>query len=115
MLAVVARGLMPLGCSASDGVRVDLCTLEGVRTVLIDPATGELLDQGSHDQGQTCPWCSVSSVTALPSTSNTLTRLSITLGLRDIPRALTVPGRDATGLPPARGPPPSLPAQRFLG
>lgn len=114
ILAVIARGLMPPGCLAEEGLRVDLCTLEGVRTVLVDPGTGELLDEDGGAQGLACLWCAASSASALPGTSSTFTRLSITLGLRDIPRVLPMPQRDVTGLPPARGPPSSLQAHRHF-
>lgn len=112
MLAVVARGLVPLDCMAEEGVRVDLCTLDGVRTVLIDPSTGELIDAPTSDHGQSCPWCSSTPAAALPGNPTIFSRLPLALGLHEIPRVLHLQGRDATGLPFARGPPSSLSSHR---
>lgn len=102
-VALFLRTLVPAGFMPGHGTLLELCTLDGVRTVLVNPQTGELLDDDPHGDGPECPWSAVFAGAVLPQgpcVPNTL--------FGETPACLTdSAGRfpPAYARPPARAPP----------
>lgn len=59
ILALCLRTLVPEGYMPGQGKLLELCTLDGMRTVLVDPQTGELLDHDPDHDAPACPWAAV--------------------------------------------------------
>ena len=59
-LGVAAHAAVPVAALASDGLAIELCTADGVRSVLVDEAgrTSDR-DQQSHHASHDCAGCSV--------------------------------------------------------
>lgn len=72
-LALLLRALVPAGFMPGHGTLLELCTLEGMRTVLVDPQTGELLDDDPPADSPDCPWAAVFVAAVLPQWPQALT------------------------------------------
>ncbi|MFU8895731.1 MAG: hypothetical protein ACNA8J_05040 [Gammaproteobacteria bacterium] len=104
LAALFVRSLVPDGFMPAEGEMVELCTLHGPRTVMTDPATGEILEIEDEQAMPPCPWwLALSSLAALE-----LPALRILFAATLPPQApqLTLPVyRASLALPPARAPP----------
>jgi hypothetical protein len=105
VLAIGLRGLLVPGFMPGEGVLLELCTASGVQSMLVDPRTGEVLDD-PHSAGPECPWSAVLTHAVLPGTS-----VGVAAPARSA-APIEAPGtsallRLASGLPPVRAPPES--------
>jgi hypothetical protein len=109
LAALFVRALVPVGFMPAKGELVELCTLHGVRMVLADPETGELLTDESQQSAPACPWSLLLTALAAPSAP----ALHWARSPDASPITLLPPpqsGRPSLALPPARAPPPPRPA-----
>lgn len=106
LLALFLRALVPDGFMPAKGELVELCTLHGPRTVLADPATGELLQDEDQDDGATatCPWSLL--LSPLAASSFTSPTGALDKAPAAVPEIALPPiSRPSLIVPPARAPP----------
>ncbi len=104
VVALLIRGLIPAGFMPGEGSLVELCTPSGVHTVLVDPASGEVLDEQGEGAHAACSWALVIASEGLPSIPVSWavpTEPSDSTSLR----ADTLSACFTGYLPPVRGPP----------
>lgn len=110
LLALSLRALIPAGFMPGGATLVELCTSDGMRSVLVDPVSGERVDDRPHAEDSECPWALVLVSAVLPSSASS--------ALPPVPAGGQAMLADAhyhrnlqPGLPPARAPPffPSVP------
>lgn len=86
------------------GELVEFCTLHGSRMVMVDPATGELLETDGQDAASPCPWAMLLTALAAP----TVPFIGVDAAVAAAPSSTSWPlpaGRSSLALPPARAPP----------
>lgn len=102
-LALCLRALVPDGFMPGNGSLLELCTPEGMRTVLVDSQTGELLDADPDHDGPACPWTAVFASAVLSEWTHVVGALPDAAPAH-LARRSTRPSLTRT-LPPARAPP----------
>jgi len=108
LLSLFSNGVMPL--RTAEGLVLVICTGEGPLEMVIDPATGDPIDQAPDHQAPDdrqghCDWASAKPPVGLAPSLGLLSAQT-TFVPADLPVLPTVlyAGR-ATGLPPSTGPP----------
>lgn len=102
LVAMLLRALVVDGFMPDENGFIQLCTAEGMQTVLLDPDSGEPVEV--EDSSAECPWASVFFTPVLFPVLPVLAALpSGILGPARLRRANGESG--ATGLPLARAPP----------
>ena len=102
-LALCLRALVPDGFMPGHGSLLELCTPEGMRTVLVDSQTGELLDADPDHDGPACPWTAVFASAVLSEWAHVLGAPPLSAPIHHA-RSSTWLSLIRT-LPPARAPP----------
>ena len=107
LAALFVRSLVPDGFMPAEGEMVELCTQHGPRTVMTDPATGEIIEVEDEQAVPPCPWwLALSSLAALE-----VPALDIPLEAAlppQVPKLSLPVSRASLALPPARAPPATL-------
>jgi hypothetical protein len=104
LAALFVRALVPDGFMPAKGELVEFCTMHGVRMVLADPDTGELLPEEQQAAQGTCPWSLLLTTLATPSSPRRLHGLAVADAA--VPGvAVSRTGRSSIVVPPARAPP----------
>jgi hypothetical protein len=103
ILALCLRALVPDGYMPGQGKLLELCTLDGMRTVLVDPQTGDLLDHDPNDDAPACPWAAVFASAVLTEWGHATPFLPTASPKR--PTHPQVWPSPALTIPPARAPP----------
>lgn len=103
LLTLFSNGVMPL--RTAEGLVLVICTGEGPLEMVIDPATGDPIDQAPNDRQGHCDWASAKPPVGLaPSLGLLYTQTAfVPADLPVLPTVLCA-GR-TTGLPPSTGPP----------
>lgn len=96
--AVIWGALLPYAAQAAavPGQPLVLCSVEGPRTVVVDPGTGQVQDQGD---APSCPACLLPAAAILPPAPTAPVAPVMA------PAVVPAPQSAAVRLPPARAPP----------
>lgn len=104
LMSLIAAHLMP-SHGADGGMVLVICSTDGPKTITIDPATGEPVDEQDHPSASACHWaCAGHAVTLTPAGSLPLAERAAVPLCPQIP-SFTLTAARATGLPPSTGPP----------
>lgn len=105
IVSVFLRALVPEGYMPGAGMLVELCASDGTRSVLLDPASGEVLDPGRGHAEPECPWQWLPGHALPPLHADPLSSLAAQ-GMPAVGLGHAAHSGSAARLPPARGPPP---------
>jgi hypothetical protein len=108
LAALCVRALVPQGFMPAQGELVELCTLHGTRTVMLDPLTGEFFEPDETQSAPPCPFSLL--LTTLASPSIPTLHFGAVRPMAPAITAAPIPAaRPSLALPPARAPPPPYP------
>ena len=102
--ALCMRALVPEGFMPARGHLVELCTEHGLQRMLVDPASGEILDPEEDTASPPCPWSLMLPTLAPPVPAAVSPAWWVA---RETPPRSILPAlvSDRPLLPPARAPP----------